>query len=264
MGIEEFTSVDEVNVWLISYKNTDNPKLKSKLRNLVVVAYLPLVKKISYGLARRSTDPVEDLIQVGCVGLLKAIEQFDIEQGASFKTYSSYFITGEIRHYLRDKCNMIRPPRELMELSFRINQIIRKLTIDFGRGPTDLEIAQELQVSINKISEVSEIDRRKQLVSLDQVISGNNEDKQTFADRLIDDKYQDFLNSQEDRIMINEAIESLSKQLREVVKMTFYQDLSQNEIAKKLNISQMQVSRRLKKALTQLLKVITDNEISVS
>ena len=77
------------------------------------------LSKIFHGLARRSTDPIEDLVQVGSMGLLKAIDQYDTSVGASFKTYATYLITGEIRHYLRDKINMIRAPRELQELSFQ-------------------------------------------------------------------------------------------------------------------------------------------------
>lgn len=259
MGSEEITSYKEINDWIKEYQSSVNQIVKNRLKNLIVIAFLPLVKKISYGLARRSSDPLEDLMQVGSVGLLKAIDQYDMEQGASFKTYASYFITGEIRHYLRDKCNMIRPPRELLELSFRINQIINKLTIKLDRVPTDLEIAEELQISVKKVSEISEIDRRKQILSLDQVISNSNEDKYTFADKLIDDKYQDFLNNQENRLMVIEAINSLDTPLRDVVKMTFYNDMSQSEIAKELHISQMQVSRRLKKALGYLLDLITNS-----
>lgn len=260
MNTEEFASVEEINTWLQEYKRAQDRRVKTQLRNLLVLSYLPFVKKISYSLARRSTDPTEDLIQVGSVGLLKAIDQYDTSLGASFKTYATYLITGEIRHYLRDKGNMIRAPRELQELSFRINQIIQKLTMKFGRIPTDLEIAEDLEIPINKISEVTEIDRRKQLLSLDQVVSGSSENEQTFIDRLIDNKYQDFLMVQEDRIMLAEAIEQLSEQLKEVIKLSFFDDLNQNDIADKLNISQMQVSRRLKKAISELFEIITKNK----
>lgn len=256
MNIEEFASPEEINNWLNEYKKSSNNKIKNQLRNFIVLAYLPFVKKISYGLARRCTDPVEDLIQVGSVGLLKAIEQYDTNFGASFKTYASYLITGEIRHYLRDKGSMIRAPRELQELSFRINQIIQKLTIKLERIPTNPEIALELEISVSKVSEVTEIDRRKQMISLDQAISNNVDNEQTFADKLVDDRYQEYLQAQENRIMLLEAIEILNTPLKEVIQLSFFEDLSQNEIAKILKISQMQVSRRLKKALSELLKII--------
>lgn len=260
MTFDEIASQNDINLWIQEYQNTEDKKTKIQIRNLIVISYLPFVRKISYGLARRNTDPVEDLIQVGSVGLLKAIEQYNVESNASFKTYATYLITGEIRHYLRDKAGMIRAPRELHELSFRVNQIIQRLSLKYGRPPTDLEIANEVQVPVNRISEVIEIDRRKQLISLDQVISGNIENEQTLADKLIDSKYQDYLTAQEDRIMLAEAINSLNEGLKEVIELSFFHDFSQNEIAKRLGISQMQVSRRLRKALNELFEIISSKK----
>ena len=254
-------SQEEVLEWLKEYSSSNSEVRKEQLKDKVVQAHLSLVKKISYGLARRSTDPVEDLIQVGCMGLLKAIDQYDKNGGANFKTYATYLITGEIRHYIRDKATMIKAPRELQELSLRINTIIQKLSKKLGRAPTDFEIAEELQIPIKRIEEASEADRRKALVSLDQVVTGGTEGEQFLVDKLIDSKYQDYLLAQEDRIMINEAIETLSENLKEVVKLTYYNDMCQDDIAEKLGISQMQVSRRLKKAISELNKVISSKRI---
>lgn len=255
-------SLEQVHNWLNQYSAAKSNSKKERLKKKIVEAMLPLVKKISHGLARRSTDPVEDLIQVGCMGLLKAIEQFNAEAGANFKTYSTYLITGEIRHYIRDKATMIRAPRELIELSLRINNMIQDLTIKLGRPPTDLEIAEELQVPVKRIVEATEANRRKSLVSLDQVVNGQNEGEQFLIDKLVDSKYQDYLLAQEDRIMLNEAIESLNGNLKEVIKLTYYNDMCQYEIAQQLGISQMQVSRRLKKAISELFKTITTKRVS--
>lgn len=257
MSIEDIATPEEINTWLKEYKTSTDNKIKIQLRNLIVLAYLPLVRKLSHGLARRGTDPVEDLIQVGSLGLLKAINQYDVKFGASFKTYATYFITGEIRHYLRDKATMIRAPRELQELSIRINNLIQQLTLKLGKVPSNLEIAQELEISVNRIVEICDIDRRKQTISLDQVLFDNTDSEHTLIDKLIDDKYQDFLIAQEDRIMLAEVVEMLKPSLKEVIELSFFDDMSQNEIAKHLNISQMQVSRRLKKAITELFNIIT-------
>ena len=127
--MEESFNKQDIDYWIKEYKNSKNEHIKEQLRKFIVIACTPLVKKISHGLARRNTDPIEDLIQVGSVGLLKAIDNYDLTQGSSFKTYATYLITGEIRHYLRDKSSMIRAPRELQELSYRVNQIIQKLTV---------------------------------------------------------------------------------------------------------------------------------------
>ena len=259
--MEDCATLEEVTSWIQEYKTTQNSKIKSQLRNLIVLAYLPFVKKISHGLARRNTDPIEDLVQVGSVGLLKAIDQYNNSLGASFRTYATYLITGEIRHYLRDKALMIRAPRELHELSFRINQIIQVLTVKLDRMPTDDEIAYELEIPVNRVAEVNEIDRRKYMVSLDQVVSGTSDAEQSLIDRLVDNKYLDYQVAQEDRIMLLEAIEQLNDPLKEVVKLSFYHDMSQNEISKQLGISQMQVSRRLRKAISELFKIITSRKV---
>jgi len=247
---------EEVKVWLKEYKNTDDSKTKIQLRNLILHYYMPLVKKIAHGLARRQSDPIEDIVQVGCLGLMKSIEQFNQNQGASFKTYAAHRITGEIRHYLRDKVSVIKAPRELVELSGRMNLIIEKLRSKLGRQPTEIEVAHELQMPVNIINEAFDVDRRKVTVSLDQS-STFSENEVSLGDRLIDDKYTEYQNIQEERIMLMEAVELLPANLKQVIQMTFFEDLNQTEIAQKVGISQMQVSRRLKKATKELFNIIT-------
>jgi len=124
---------EEIHNLLADYAKTKDKKVRDKLVNINFI----LVKKIAHGLARRSTDPVDDLIQIGSIGLIKAIDYFNPDAGARFTTYATHLITGEIRHYLRDKTSMIRAPRELQELSFRINKVVQKLRAEFGRDPTD-------------------------------------------------------------------------------------------------------------------------------
>lgn len=250
---------EEIKAWLDEYKKTNDKKSKTQLRTLILHYYLHLVKKIAFGLARRQSDPIEDIIQVGCVGLMKAIDHFDEAQGASFKTYATYRITGEIRHYLRDKSSIIRAPRELLELSFRMNSIIEKLHSELGRYPTEVEVAEKLQLPVKRINEVFEVDRRKQTISLDHMSSFSESD-QPLCDRLIDNKYQECQKLQEERIMLMEAVEQLPDHLKEVIDMTFFEDLNQTEIAEKIGISQMQVSRRIKKATNELFKIITLRE----
>lgn len=250
---------EQIKDWLTKYQNINDDKIKNQIKNLIVHYYIPLVKKIAYGLARRQSDPIEDIIQVGCVGLIKSIEQFDGNFGASFKTYATYRITGEIRHYLRDKASIIRAPRELLELSFRMNNLIEELKTKLGRFPTELEIANELELSVKRVNEVFEVDRRKQTMSLDQIINVS-ENEQTLADKLIDNKYQEYQNFQEEKMILMEAVNSLPAQLKEVIELSFFEDLNQNEIAKKIGVSQMQVSRRIKKATNELFNTITRRE----
>jgi len=249
---------DQIHVWLADYADSRDLFLRDSIINIA----LPLVKRIAYGLARRSTDPVEDLIQVGSIGLIKAVDQFKPDAGAKFQTYATHLITGEIRHYLRDKTAMIRAPRELQELSFRINRLVQNLTARLGREPSDTEIAQELQVSVSRVNEAYEVDRRRTLISLDQALSSESGSEQSLIDTLVDGRYQSNQMAKEERLMLAEAIKQLRDGLREVVQLTFYEDLSQTEVAKRLNISQMQVSRRLRTATAELYKIITQNRRS--
>ena len=244
---------DQIHKWLLDYSQTRDPALRDK----IIQASLSLVKRIAYGLARRSTDPVEDLIQVGSIGLIKAVDQFKPDAGAKFQTYATHLITGEIRHYLRDKTAMIRAPRELQELSFRINRLVQNLTAKLGREPSDLEISNELQIPVARVNEAYEVDRRRTLISLDQALSNDAGSEQSLIDTLVDGRYQSNQIAKEDRFMLAEAIKHLRDGLREVVQLTFYEDLSQTEVARRLGISQMQVSRRLRAATAELYKIIT-------
>jgi RNA polymerase sigma-B factor len=260
VSFEDIYDQEQINQWLLDYKHEKNPKAKEQLRNFIVGACMDFVKKIAHGLARRSTDPIEDLIQVGSVGLLKAIDNYDASHGTSFKTYSTYLITGEIRHYLRDKIAMIRAPRELQELSYRVNMIVQRLTLDFGRAPSDLEIANQLAVPVKRIDEVNEIDRRKNMISLDNITSENVDNDQPLVDKLVDDNYQEQINRQEMKILLSEAIEVLDDELKNIIEMSFFDDMSQQQIADKMGVSQMQISRKIKKALSKLYDVIKNKE----
>ena len=250
----------QINEWLNAYKQTDCGKQKKQLQNLIVVATMPLVKKIACSLARRSTDPVDDLIQVGSLGLIKAIEFYNPEISTKFKTYASYLITGEIRHYLRDKASMIKAPREIQELAFRINNYIKQLIETSGDEPTTEEVAKAMDVSVQKVNIAIEVDRRKSTISLDQTIGSTDDDNLSLADKIPAGDYQEFLNSYEEKIMLSKAIEKLPPELKSVIELNYYEDLNQRQIAEKLNISQMQVSRRLKKALAAMYEIITSSD----
>ncbi len=248
----------EVISLLNEYSSCEDEKVKKILKKKIAASCIPYVKKIARSLARRNTDPIEDLIQVGCVGLLKAIDQYDAKQKSSFRTYATYYITGEIRHYLRDKVSMIRAPREVQELAFRINTIISDLTKELGRTPTDFEISERLSMPVQKINEIVEIDRRKVHISLDNA-SPLYESENFMLDKIVDDKYQDYIKNKEENIMLLEAIEMLPQNLQDVIRMSFFQDMNQSEIAQEVGVSQMQVSRRIKKALDMLANIMVQN-----
>ena len=251
---------EEIGEWLKLYKAAKDEKEKKHLQNIIALAAMPLVKKISRGLARRNTDPVEDIIQVGSVGLVKAIQLYNPKVSENFKTYATYLITGEIRHYLRDKVSMIKAPREIYELAYRVNKLMQKLKDEEGNEPSEKVLADELGTSVGKIKEVIDVERRKQTLSLDQYINTNNDESLSLFDKIADDNHYNLETFQEDKILINDAISKLDEKLQEVVIMNYFDDMSQTQIAAKLGISQMQVSRRLKKALNSLLQILSEKE----
>ena len=244
----------ELNALLRQYAalEADQPR-RQALRTKIVALSTPYVQKLARALARRNTDPVDDIMQVGHIGLMKAIEKFDPTAGSSFKTYATYLITGEIRHYLRDKTSMIKAPRQLYELYYRVNQIVQQLSGELGRTPTDVEIAERLQCPVSQVNQAKEADRRSKLVSLDQFMTPDQNDT-TFVETLVDHQYFEVAACQENRIVLDEAMGHLKEDLRVVVQLTYFEDQSQAEIARRLGISQMQVSRRLRKALDLLSK----------
>lgn len=246
----------EVLDLISQYTSCKDEKQRKIIKQKIAAECLPEVKKLARSLARRNTDPIEDLIQVGCVGLLKAIDHFCKNHKTTFKTYATYFITGEIRHYLRDKVSMVRAPRELQELAFRINQIVEQLSKELKRTPTADEIAARLSVPVSKVNEVVQVERRKSHVSLDNNLTFFNSEV-ALADFLIDDKIQENLTLKEEKVILMDAIDMLEPKYKEVIKMSFFQDMNQNQIAEEIGVSQMQVSRRIKKALDKLAEILT-------
>ena len=249
-------SIEEVSLWLDEYKNTQEDKTKKKLKELVVLACMPIVQKVARSLARRSTDPVEDIIQVGSLGLVKAIDLYNPEISKNFKSYATYLITGEIRHYLRDKTTIIRAPREIKELSFRVHKLTLELTEKVGHAPSAKDIALALEMPQEKVEECNNLDRRTTTISIDQII-GNDENSVSLVEKIEDESQSEAFNSYENRMILDEAISKLDELERQLVILNYYEGLNQREISEKLNISQMQVSRKLKKAISKLFEIIS-------
>ena len=257
MTTEENTLlIDEINSWLDEYHNTEDNKTKKKLKELVVLACMPIVKKIAHSLARRCTEPVEDIIQVGSLGLIKAVDLYNPEISKNFKSYATYLITGEIRHYLRDRTTIIRAPREIKELSFRIHKLTLELTEKLGKTPTDKDIAEALQMPQEKIEEVNNLERRTTTISIDQIL-GTDDNSISLVERIEDESQKQAFDSYENRMILNDALKLLDPVEQQLITLNYYEGLNQREISDKLQISQMQVSRKLKKSLQKLFEIIS-------
>lgn len=252
--------VEDLDEQILIYKECKDEKKKRMLHINIVENGMFLVKKIAGNISAQSGISNEDLVQVGSIGLIKAIEFFNPDKNTRFKTYASYFIRGEIKHYLRDKASIIKAPRELQELVFKISTAVKQLKEDGFEDPTEEQIAEAVGVSVKKIHEVMELELCKSTLSLDQAISSVDDDDLTLIDKIPSGDYQEFMNSYENKLMLTAAIKKLPKDLQEIVEMSYYQDLNQREISEKINISQMQVSRRLKKALSKMYEIIKSKD----
>ena len=251
-----YKNIDDL---IISYKSCTEPKRRNALHMRIMEAGMEIVKRIAVSTASfQNVCPVEDLIQVGALGLIKSIDFYKYNKNAKFSTYSIYFIKGEINHYLRDKVALIRTPRKVQELIFKIYNATRELKEKNNSEPNAKQIAEYINLPVKKVEELMKVEQYKSMISLDQTIFSDNEEV-SLMDKIPSHDYQEFWSSYEDKIMLETSIKKLNPELREILELSFYEELSQREISEKLNISQMQVSRRLKKALHQMYEIMKRN-----
>ncbi|MBR6098208.1 sigma-70 family RNA polymerase sigma factor [bacterium] len=214
-----------------------------------------LVKHLATPIAIQTGVAFEDLVQVGALGLIKAIDCYESDRNAKFSTYATYYIKGELRHYVRDKAALIKTPRKVQELIVKVYNTAKELAANGNNEPSFKEIAASINVPPEKVEEVMKIDKYKFMVSLDQTITSDEEDS-TLLERIPSENYQDYEDSYENKLLIETAIKQLPDEYRQLIELSFFEELNQREIAEKLGLSQMQVSRRLKKALNQMYNII--------
>lgn len=243
--------------WIEEYHNSNNKYKKTKMKALIVTQMLPIIKKIARTIARRSYDPIDDMVQAGAIGLLKAIDSYSKNVNENFKIYAGYLIIGEMKHFLRDKLNTIRVPRHIQELSLRINTFTSSLTQDEVNELTNEDVAEALNVTPNAVTNALQADRRKSTVSLDEIFAA---DSDNLGYEEIFSKDEDPREIEDTKLILRDVIEKLPDEYKDIVKLFYYDDLNQKEISDKLNINQMQVSRKLKKAFSLLYKMIADSE----
>jgi len=232
-----------------------DPEYES-LRNELAIAHLNLARFLAAKFTNRG-EPLDDLVQVGTVGLLKAIDRFDLERGVEFTTYATPTIVGEIKRYFRDKGWAVKVPRRLHELNLAVNRAGDKLAIALGRSPTVAELATHLGAGEEEILEAQELGQAYNLLSLDSEVSGEGDRKsQTLSDTVgVSDAGLELL---EDRANLERAFAVLTGRERVIIYLRFYESVSQTEIARRLNVSQMHVSRLQAKALDKLRSVLAE------
>ena len=218
-------------------------------REKLVMSHLNLVRFIANKLKNRG-EPIDDLIQVGYLGLLKAIDRFDPSRGLEFTTFATPTIMGEIKRHFRDKGWSVRVPRRLQELSAKVNQATDTLTSQLQRSPTIAEIADYLDATVDEVLEAMESSSAYSSVSLEAPSGADDDDTPSVIDRYATEDSD--LAFTDDRIIIEEALASFSPRERDVIEMRFLKGMTQIEIAEKLGISQVQVSRLLRRTLKKI------------
>jgi len=232
---------------LMAAASPDDPSYR-RARDELVTMHLPLVQF----LARRFRDrgePLDDLVQVGTIGLIKAVDRFDPGRGVEFSTYATPTIVGEIKPHFRDKGWAIRVPRRLQELRMSIGAATAELSQRSGRAPTVAELAAHLGVSEDEIIEGLEGAQAYSTSSLDTPLGGDD-DAPMLADRLGDIDPE--IESIEYRESLKPLLAALPSRERRILALRFFHGMTQSQIAEEVGISQMHVSRLLAKSLSTL------------
>lgn len=250
------SELEKLETLIIEYKNETDVKKKHVVYLRLIQETLKLVKKIVmafYPLPNSISK--DDLIQVGAVGVLNAIETYRFEERGSFKTYVSKVIKGKIFHYLRDKANIVKPPRETLANITKVKQAIDELSECNTRIPTIAEIAGYVNLPFDKVEEIMNIELIKNMVSLDQNIY-TQDGGETLLDRIQQTEDVSFEDTYANKKIIEFAINKLPPNDKTAICMYYIEGESRREIAKKLNVSPTQVSRILKKALNKMYNTI--------
>jgi RNA polymerase sigma-B factor len=234
---------------------TDESRKKT-LRDGWIIYHQRLVRSIASRFLG-SGEALEDLIQVGNIGLINALDRFDPAQGTRFSTYATPTILGEIRRYFRDKSQGIKVPRWMQEMSHTMRQQTIQLTCELGRPPRPIELAMRLNVTEEEVLQVLASSEATNIASLDSNLSGNSLLETVSLIDLIGQKDKN-LSEVDEFSDLRLALKHLTSREREVIWLRFFEDQSQVHIAQSLNISQMHVSRLQKRALKHLKEILAD------
>lgn len=224
-------------------------------REELITRYLPLVRSLARRFSSRG-QPVEDLIQVGSIGLIKAIDRFDIERGVELSTYATPTILGEIKRYFRDKGWAVKVPRALQDLNIRLNKVIEQLTVEFNRSPTISELAEACGVTEEEVLEALESGRAYNSLSLFSSGSSDDEDSLELLDYL--GREEEEYELVEQRRFLAPAMNQLDERERLILHLRFFEGMTQTQIAVRVGISQMHVSRLIRKSIDLLRQNMVD------
>jgi RNA polymerase sigma-B factor len=213
---------------------------------------LPLARRLASRYARGS-EPIDDLVQVASIGLIKAVDRFDPTLGLAFSSFAVPSILGELKRHFRDHGWAARVPRPLQERVLNVNAAVEELSTKLGRAPKPREVAAAMGESVEDVLEAMEAATAHVAASLDAPLGRDGEDSLTYADSVgeVDARLQ----LVEDRTVVDAALRALPERERQVLHLRFAEDLTQSEIAERIGVSQMHVSRLIRRALERLQTV---------
>jgi RNA polymerase sigma-B factor len=226
------------------------------LRDELVTAHMGLAEYLARRFTNRG-EPLDDLLQVASLGLLKAVDRFDPDRGLEFSTYATPTIVGELKRHFRDKGWAVRVPRRVQELHLRLGTVVSTLSQELGRSPTIPEIAHSAKVSEEEVVEAIEAGHAYRFTSLD---APSGEDESALSTQLgVED--QNLIDS-EHRVALSPLISRFSPREQTILHLRFFEGMTQSEIASRLGISQMHVSRLLARSQAQLREASAEEEPS--
>jgi RNA polymerase sigma-B factor len=221
-------------------------------REELVNRHLPLVRSLARRYAGRG-EALEDIEQVGAIGLIKAIDRYELSREVALTTYATPNVVGEIKRHFRDKGWAIRVPRALQELNGKMGPTIERLTSKLGRSPSIAEIAAEFETSTEQVLEALEAGSAYAPLSLSAGPSGDEELDPMETIGELDEEF----DRTEDRTSLEPALASLPEREREILRMRFEEGLTQTQIAERIGISQMHVSRLIRRSLERMRSQLT-------
>jgi RNA polymerase sigma-B factor len=218
-------------------------------REMLVERFLPLARQLARRY-QRPEEPFDDLFQVACLGLVKAIDRFDLEREVAFSSYAVPTILGEIKRYFRDRTWSVRVPRDLQELALKVDRAVSDLALDLHRQPTVEEISAKVGADEEDVLEALEASGAYKATSLESPRGSEDEAGETLGDTLGTEEHG--FELAEDRATIEHLMRSITPREREVLRLRFIEDLTQAEIGERIGVSQMQVSRIIRQSVARL------------
>jgi RNA polymerase sigma-B factor len=220
-----------------------------RARDELVERFLPLARQLARRY-QRAEEPLDDLVQVASIGLIKAIDRFDPDREVAFSSYAVPTILGELKRHFRDKTWSVRVPRDLQELALKVDRKVSDLARELHRSPTVDEIGQAVGASEEQVLEALEASAAYRATSIDAPRGSDDDGSDTLGDQMGRDEKG--FGLAEDRATLHRLLGTVTQREREVLRLRFEEDLTQAEIGERIGVSQMQVSRIIRQSLTRL------------